>query len=61
MKSLRHAANVAPAQGLKSVDYSTLSKRLGELHSLIVKRIFKWIVSCLNRTTRRKLKLKKSY
>ncbi|UYB49997.1 IS4 family transposase (plasmid) [Lysinibacillus capsici] len=58
-KSLRHAADVAPAQGLKSVDYSTLSKRLGELNYQIVKRIFDMIVSRLNRVTRRKLERKK--
>ena len=58
-KSMRHAADVAPAQGLKSVDYSTLSKRLGELNYLIVKRIFELIVSRLNRSARRSLKLKK--
>ena len=58
-KSLRHAADVAPAQGLKSVDYSTLSKRLGELNYLIVKRIFEVIVSRLNRSARRSLKIKK--
>lgn len=58
-KSLRHAADVASAQGLKSVDYSTLSKRLGELNYHIVKRIFDVIVGRLNRATRRKLKLKK--
>lgn len=58
-KSLRHAADVAPAQGLKSVDYSTLSKRLGELNYLIVKRIFELIISRLNRSARRSLKLKK--
>ena len=48
-KSLRHAADVASAQGLKSVDYSTLSKRLGELNHHIVKRIFDVIVRRLNR------------
>ncbi|WP_029501253.1 IS4 family transposase, partial [Kurthia huakuii] len=58
-KRLRHAADVASAQGLKSVDYSTLSKRLGELNHHIVKRIFDVIVRRLNRATRRKLKLKK--
>lgn len=58
-KSLRYAADVAPAQGLKSVDYSTFSKRLGELNYLIVKRIFELIVSRLNRAARRSLKLKK--
>ena len=58
-KSMRHAADVAPAQGLKSVDYSTLSKRLSELNYLIVKRIFELIVSRLNRSARRSLKLKK--
>ncbi|TKI60067.1 hypothetical protein FC756_19790 [Lysinibacillus mangiferihumi] len=30
-RSLRNATDVTPAQGLKSVDYSTLSKRLGEI------------------------------
>ena len=58
-KSLRYAADVATEKGLKSVDYSTLSKRLGELNYLIVKRIFELIVSRLNRAARRKLKLKK--
>lgn len=58
-KSLRHAADVASAQGLKSVDYSTLSKRLGELNYLIVKRIFEIIISRLNRAARRTLKIKK--
>ena len=58
-KSLRYAADVATEKGLKSVDYSTLSKRLGELNYLIVKRIFEVIVSRLNRAARRKLKLKK--
>lgn len=58
-KSLRHAADVASAQGLKSVNYSTLSKRLGELNYHIVKRIFTIIVSRLNRAARRKLKLPK--
>ena len=55
-KSLRHAADVASAQGLKSVDYSTLSKRLGELNYHIVNRIFDVIVGRLKRATRRKLK-----
>ena len=58
-KSMRHAADVAPSQGLKSVDYSTLSKRLSELNYFIVKRIFELIVSRLNRSARRSLKLKK--
>lgn len=58
-KSLRHAADVAPAQSLKSVDYSTLSKRLGELNYLIVKRIFDVIVRRLNRAARRKMNVKK--
>jgi hypothetical protein len=58
-KSLRYASDVATEKGLKSVDYSTLSKRLGELNYLIVKRIFELIVSRLNRAARRKLKLKK--
>ena len=58
-KSLRYASDVATGKGLKSVDYSTLSKRLGELNYLIVKRIFELIVSRLNRAARRKLKLKK--
>ena len=56
---MRHAADVAPAQGLKSVNYSTLSKRLGELNYLIVKHIFELIVSRLNRSARRSLKLEK--
>jgi len=58
-KSLRYASDVATEKGLKSVDYSTLSKRLGELNYLIVKRIFEMIVSRLNRAARRKLQLKK--
>lgn len=58
-KSLRYASDVATEKGLKFVDYSTLSKRLGELNYLIVKRIFELIVSRLNRAARRKLKLKK--
>jgi len=58
-KSLRYASDVATEKGLKPVDYSTLSKRLGELNYLIVKRIFELIVSRLNRAARRKLKLKK--
>ena len=58
-KSLRYAADVATEKGLKSVDYSTLSKRLGELNYLIVKRIFELIVGRLNRAAKRKLKLKK--
>jgi len=58
-KSLRYASDVATEKGLKPVDYSTLSKRLGDLNYLIVKRIFELIVSRLNRAARRKLKLKK--
>ena len=58
-KSLRYASDVATEKGLKSVDYSTLSKRLGELNYLIVKRVFELIVSRLNRAARRKLQLKK--
>lgn len=58
-KSMRHATDVAPSQGLKSIDYSTFSKRLSELNYLIVKRIFELIVSRLNRSARRSLKLKK--
>lgn len=50
---------MATGKGLKSIDYSTLSKRLGELNYLIVKRIFELIVSRLNRAARRTLKLKK--
>lgn len=58
-KSLRHASDVATEKGLKSIDYSTLSKRLGELKYLIVKRIFELIVSRLNRSAKRSLKLKR--
>lgn len=58
-KSLRYASDVATEKGLKPVDYSTLSKRLGDLNYLIVKRIFELIVSRLNRAARRKLNLKK--
>ena len=47
-KSLRYTSDVATEKGLKSVDYSMLSKRLGELDYLIVKRIFELIVSRLN-------------
>lgn len=39
-KSLRFASDVATEKGLKFMNYSTLSKRLGELNYLIVKRIF---------------------
>lgn len=60
-KSLRAASDVATEKGLKFVDYSTLSKRLGELNYLIVKRIFELIVGRLNRAARRKIKVKKSY
>ena len=42
---LSYASDIATEKGLKSVDYSTLSKRLGELNYLIVKRIFELIVS----------------
>ena len=38
-KSLRYASDMATEKGLKPVDYSTLSKRLGELNYLIVKSI----------------------
>lgn len=58
-KSLRAASDVAPEKGLKLVDYSTLSKRLGELNYLIIKRIFELIVNRLNRAARRKMKVKK--
>lgn len=58
-KSLRYTADVATEKGLIPIDYSTLSKRLGELNYLIIKRIFELIVSRLNRAARRKLKLKK--
>ncbi|KOY81440.1 IS4 family transposase [Lysinibacillus macroides] len=58
-KSLRYASDVATEKGLKSVDYSTLSKRLGELNYLIVKRIFERIIGRLNRSARRSLKLEK--
>lgn len=58
-KSLRAASDVATEKGLKSVDYSTLSKRLGELNYLIVKRIFEMIVGRLNRSAKRKIKVKK--
>lgn len=58
-KSLRDASDVATEKGLKFVDYSTLSKRLGELNYLIIKRIFEVIVSRLNRSARRSLRLKK--
>ncbi len=58
-KSLRYAADVATEKGLKSIDYSTLSKRLGELNYLIVKRIFELIVRRLNRSAKRSLRLKR--
>ena len=58
-KSLRYVADVATEKGLKSVDYSTLSKCLGELNYLIVELIFELIVSRLNRTAN--LNLKKNY
>ena len=51
---------MATEKGLKFVNYSTLSKRLGELNYLIVKRIFELIVSRLNRAARRLLQLKKA-
>lgn len=46
-------------KGLKFVDNSTLSKRLGELNYLSVKRIFELSADRLNRAARRKLKVKK--
>lgn len=58
-KSLRYASDVATEKGLKSVDYSTLSKRLAELNYQIVKRIFERIVSRLNRAAKREIKVKK--
>lgn len=58
-KSLRDASDIATDVGLKFVDYSTLSKRLGALNYEIVKRIFEVIVGRLNRAARRQLKIKK--
>lgn len=58
-KGLRHASDVATEKGLKQLDYSTLSKRLGELDYLVVKRVFELIVNRLNRSAKRSLQLKK--
>lgn len=56
-KSLRHAADVGPSNGLVSVNHSSLSKHLKTLNYGIIKRIFEIIVSKLNRAARRRLKL----
>ncbi|WP_062198238.1 hypothetical protein [Massilibacterium senegalense] len=50
---------MATEKGLKFVNYSTLSKRLGELNYLIVKRILESIANRLNRAVKRKMKVEK--
>jgi len=57
-KSLRHAADVGPSNGLVSVNHSSLSKYLKALDYGIIKRIFEVIVRKLNRAARRQLKMK---
>jgi len=59
-KSLRHAADVGPSNGLVSVNHSSLSKHLKALDYGIIKRIFEVIVGKLNRAARRKLKMPKT-
>ncbi|WP_427110314.1 IS4 family transposase [Lysinibacillus xylanilyticus] len=59
-KSLRHAADVGPSNGLVSVNHSSLSKHLKALDYGIIKRIFEVIVRKLNRAARRQLKMPKT-
>ena len=59
-KSLRHAADVGPSNGLVSVNHSSLSKYLKALDYGIIKRIFEVIVRKLNRAARRQLKMPKT-
>lgn len=56
-KSLRHCSEVGTSAGLVSVDYSTLSKKLGQLDYQLMKRVFSLIVNKCNRVTRRALKI----
>jgi len=59
-KSLRHAADVGPSNGLVSVNHSSLSKHLKALDYGIIKRIFEVVVGKLNRAARRQLKMPKT-
>ncbi|WP_379628330.1 IS4 family transposase [Nonomuraea sp. NPDC059022] len=59
-KSLRHAADVGPSNGLVSVNHSSLSKHLKALDYGIIKRIFEVIVGKLNRAARRQLNMPKT-
>ncbi|WP_427108270.1 IS4 family transposase [Lysinibacillus xylanilyticus] len=59
-KSLRHAADMGPSNGLVSVNHSSLSKHLKALDYGIIKRIFEVIVRKLNRAARRQLKMPKT-
>ncbi|WP_019412379.1 IS4 family transposase [Paenisporosarcina sp. TG20] len=56
-KSLRHSSEVGTSAGLVSVDYSTLSKKLGQLDYKLMKQVFSLIVGKCNRVTRRALKI----
>lgn len=56
-KSLRFCADVGPSCGLVDVNYSTLSKKLGQLDYALMKEVFALIVRKCNRVTRRTLKI----
>ncbi|OLN21151.1 IS4 family transposase [Domibacillus antri] len=56
-KSLRYCADVGSTTGLVDVNYSTLSKKLGQLDYALMKQVFALIVRKCNRVTRRTLKI----
>ncbi|MFZ3591897.1 IS4 family transposase, partial [Bacillus sp. DJP31] len=56
-KSLRHCSDVGALVGLVDVNYSTLSKKLGQLDYRLMKQVFALIVNKCNRVTRRVLKI----
>lgn len=56
-KSLRYCADVGSTAGLVDVNYSTLSKKLGQLDYTLMKQVFELIVRKCNRVTRRTLKI----
>jgi hypothetical protein len=56
-KNLRYCADVGSTAGLVDVNYSTLSKKIGQLDNVLIKQVFALIVRKCNRVTRRTLKI----
>lgn len=56
-KSLRYCADVGSTAGLVDINYSTLSKKLGQVDFGLMKQVFAMVVRKCNRVTRRTLKI----